>query len=183
MRSIDLLVAEFDRESGVTRALLERFPADRAAWRPHVKSMTLGALALHLATLPAWVGMTLRQSELDLNPPGGQGYRPPDWESPAAALALFESNVAAARAVLVNTAEAELEAPWTLKNGGHTLFTMPRVGVLRTFVFNHIVHHRGQLSVYLRLCDVPLPSMYGPTADVPIDSRKAVDRRDLGAAD
>jgi uncharacterized damage-inducible protein DinB len=166
MRTIDLLVAEFDRESGVTRTLLERLPEDRAAWKPHPKSMALGGLALHLATLPVWVGMTLRQTELDLNPPGGPGYQPPVWESHKAMLALFDANTAAARAALVATADAELAAPWTLKNDGHTLFTMPKGGVLRAFVFNHIVHHRGQLSVYLRLCDVPLPSIYGPTADV-----------------
>lgn len=168
MRSIDLLVAEFDRESGITRTLLERVPEDRASWTPHPRSTTLGDLALHLATLPVSVNMTVERSELDLNPPGGPGHQRPVWASRAALLALFDANTAAARAALVRAADAELEAPWTLRNAGHPLFTMPKGGVLRTWVFNHIVHHRGQLSVYLRLCEVPLPPMFGPTADVPM---------------
>jgi uncharacterized damage-inducible protein DinB len=168
MRLMDLLLAEFDRESGVTRALLERVPDDKAGWAPHPKSSTLGGLALHLAQLPTWVVMTLQQAEFDLDPPGAAPRQPPVWESRGSLLASFDANAAAARAVLVAAADVELQAPWTLKRGGHTLFTMPKAGALRTWVFNHAVHHRGQLSVYLRLCDVPLPSMYGPTADLPL---------------
>lgn len=168
MRLIDLFLTEFDRECGVTRALLERLPDDKAAWKPHAKSTSLGDLALHLAHLPTWVTMTLQRSEFDMNPPGGPAWTNPTWESRLALLAAFDAHVATARAALAATEEAELGAPWTLKNGGHTLFTIPKAGVLRTWVFNHIVHHRGQLSVYLRLCDVPLPPMFGPTADVPM---------------
>ena len=167
MRPIELLLAEFDREHGVTRTLLERLPEDRAPWKPHPKSMSLGDLALHLAQLPVWVSLTLQQPELDMNPPGGTPWPKRAWTSRDALLASFDTNVAAARAVLSAASDAELQAPWTLKNGGHTLFTMPKAGVLRTFVFNHSVHHRGQLSVYLRLCDVPVPPMFGPTADAP----------------
>jgi uncharacterized damage-inducible protein DinB len=168
MRSIDLLVAELDRESGVTRTLFERLPEERVTWRPHPKSFSLGDLALHLANLPTWIPETLAHSELDLHPPDAPAQPPRAWVSKATLLAEFDRNVTAARAALVAAADAELQAPWTLKNGGRALFTMPKAGVLRTWVFNHIVHHRGQLSVYLRLCDVPLPSMFGPTADLPL---------------
>jgi len=168
MRLIDLLVAELDRESGVTRALFERLPDDKAGWKPHPKSFSLGDLALHLANLVTWIPDTLRQSEFDLHPPDAPAQPSRAWVSKAQLLAEFDRNVAAARAALVGAADAELQAPWTLKNGGRPLFTMPKAGVLRTWVFNHIVHHRGQLSVYLRLCDVPLPSMFGPTADQPL---------------
>jgi len=168
MRPLELLVSELDRESGVTRTLLERLPEDKAAWKPHEKSFSLGDLALHLAELPTWIPATLGHAELDMRPPGAAPQPRPSWESKDALLASFDVNVAAARAALVAAADAELQAPWTLKNGGHTLFTMPKGGVLRTWVFNHLVHHRGQFSVYLRLCDVPLPSMFGPTADAPM---------------
>lgn len=165
MRIVDTLLAEFDHESGVTRTLLERVPEDKAAWKPHEKSYTLAQLALHLAELPTWIPETLRRSEFDMNPPGGTPQPRPSWKSRAELLASFDRNVAGAREALASTADAELGAPWTLRNAGHMLFTMPKGGVLRTWVFNHSVHHRGQLTVYLRLCDVPLPMVYGPTAD------------------
>jgi len=114
-----------------------------------------------------WVTLTLQQAELDMNPPGGAPWPKREWTSREALLASFDTNVASARAVLSAASDVELQAPWTMKNGGHTLFTMPKAGVLRTFVFNHSVHHRGQLSVYLRLCDVQVPPMIGPTADAP----------------
>jgi uncharacterized damage-inducible protein DinB len=160
----DALLPEFDREMGVTRRLLERVPDGQFAWQPHPKSMTLGRLAEHLAELPQWVGATVMQTSLDLavarRP---EGYQPPATR--AAVLAMFDANVAAARGALAGRSDAELMAPWSLLRGEHTLFTMPKAGVLRAFVLNHIVHHRGQLSVYLRLRDVPLPSIYGPSAD------------------
>jgi hypothetical protein len=167
MRAIDQLLLDFDRESGVTRVLLERVPEDRIAWKPHPRSTSLGDLALHLASLPAWVKVTLTQAEFDLNPPDGVLSSPP-WVSREALLATFDANVASARAVLGGAVEGELHAPWTLKHCGHPLFTVPRVTALRTWAFNHAIHHRGQLSVYLRLCDVPVPAMYGPSADVPL---------------
>jgi uncharacterized damage-inducible protein DinB len=160
----EALLPEFDREMGVTRRLLERVPDGQFAWQPHPKSMTLGRLAEHLAELPQWVGATVMQTSLDLavarRP---EGYQPPATR--AAVLAMFDANVAAARGALTGRSDAELMAPWSLLRGEHTLFTMPKAGVLRAFVLNHIVHHRGQLSVYLRLRDVPLPSIYGPSAD------------------
>lgn len=158
------LLPEFDREMGVTRRLLERVPDGQFGWQPHTKSMTLGRLAEHLAELPQWFGHTINQSGIDM----GTARRPEGYRSPAtrdAVVAMFDTNVAAARAALDGKTDAELLAPWTLSRGGHPMFTMPKAAVLRAFVLNHMVHHRGQLSVYLRMHDVPLPSMYGPSAD------------------
>jgi uncharacterized damage-inducible protein DinB len=164
MAIADALLPEFDREMGVTRRLLERVPDGQFAWQPHPRSMTLGRLSEHLAELPQWVGTAVAESGLDLAAARRpDGYQPP--ASRAAVLAMFDTNVAAARAALAGRTDAELMAPWTLRRGEHTVFTMPKAGVLRSFVFNHIIHHRGQLSVYLRLHDVPLPSIYGPSAD------------------
>ena len=158
------LLPEFDHEAAVTRTVLERVPEAHADWRPHPKSMALGQLAIHIAAIPGWGIVTLRDRELDLAPPGG-GPRPAQWESLAATLALFDAQIARARAALVATTDLELAQPWTLKKAGEKVFTAPRASVLRSFVLNHAVHHRAQLGVYLRLLDVPVPAMYGPTAD------------------
>lgn len=164
MSLVDGLLPEFDREMGVTRRLLERLPDGQFAWQPHPKSMTLGRLAEHLAELPQWVGTAVKDAGLDL----ATARRPDGYQPPAtrdAVLAMFDANVAAARGVLTGRSDAELMAPWSLQRAGQTIFTMPKAGVLRAFVLSHIIHHRGQLSVYLRLHDVPLPSIYGPSAD------------------
>jgi uncharacterized damage-inducible protein DinB len=152
---------EFDHEVSTTRKLLERVPDDRLDWKPHVKSFSLGQLAQHVATVPMWGSITLSQSELDM----GAFARPEELRSRADILTLFDANVANTRATLVGKTDGELMAPWTLKNGGHTIFSMPKATVWRSFVLNHLIHHRGQLSVYLRMHDVPLPSIYGPSAD------------------
>jgi uncharacterized damage-inducible protein DinB len=110
----------------------------------------------------------MAQTELDLNPPGGPSFTPPDFGSTTGTLARFDDNVKKAREAIAAASDADFMVPWTLKNHGHVIFTLPRVAVLRSFVVNHIIHHRGQLSVYLRLRDVPLPSIYGPTADEPM---------------
>jgi uncharacterized damage-inducible protein DinB len=162
------ILPEFDHEMATTRSLLERVPDAQPDWKPHTKSMPLGGLAIHLANIPSWSVMTLTESELDFNPPGGTPWEPPKFESTPATLKTFDQNVANAREVLAATSDEEIMQSWTLKNGGQILFTLPRVAVLRSFVMNHIIHHRGQLSVYLRLLDVPLPSIYGPTADTPM---------------
>lgn len=162
------LLPEFDHEMETTRTLLERVPDAQGGWKPHPKSMTLGRLAVHLAELPGWALMALQQAELDLNPPGGPTYTPPRFESTAALLTLFNANVRNARAALAAATDAQMMVTWTLKNGGKTVFSLPRGAVFRSFVMNHGIHHRGQLSVYLRLQNVPLPSIYGPTADTPM---------------
>jgi uncharacterized damage-inducible protein DinB len=161
MPLVDTLLPEFDHEMTVTRKLLERVPDDRFDWRPHPKSMTLGQLAQHVATIPMWGSMTMNVSELDL---GGSQAAPP-MKSRAELLTAFDKNVADTRAALTGRGDGEFTVPWTLKNSGQTIFSMPRAMVWRGFVVSHLIHHRGQLSVYLRMNDVPVPSMYGPSAD------------------
>jgi len=159
------ILPEFDHQTATTRALLERVPEGKAEWKPHAKSMSLGQLAMHIANLPQWASITLERTEFDTNPPGGSRVTSPAYESGPNLLRSYDANVSAARALLVRTTDAEFMVPWTLKNGGKSMFSMPRVAVLRSFVLNHAVHHRGQLSVYLRLLDVAIPNIYGPTAD------------------
>ncbi|HEX2188465.1 MAG TPA: DinB family protein [Longimicrobiaceae bacterium] len=159
------LFADFDQEMATTRTLLERVPEDRAGWAPHPKSTTLGGLATHIPALVGLAATAMVTEEVDMNPPGGGGYTPPGFTTTAALLAEFDAQVAKARAAIDAASDEELQVPWSLKTGGHTIFTIPRAAVVRSMVINHVVHHRGQLSVYLRLNDVPLPSIYGPTAD------------------
>ncbi|MCM3879939.1 MAG: DinB family protein [Vicinamibacterales bacterium] len=165
MSIAESLLPEFDHETATTRLLLERVPESKTSWKPHDKSRSLGQLAMHIATIPQWTPVTLTQTEFDTNPPGGRAYGPPAFESLEHMLSTYDSGVVAARALLTATTDGEFMVPWTLKRSGHTLFSMPRAGVFRTFIMNHAVHHRGQLTVYLRQCDVTLPSIYGPTAD------------------
>jgi len=161
MPMVDAMLPEFDHEMSVTRKLLERVPEDKADWKPHAKSMSLGQLAQHVATLPQWGSMTLKQQEFDL------GANPPNEpiRTRAELLSTFDRLVADTRGALAGKTDAELMAPWALKKDGHTIFQMPKASVWRSFVISHLVHHRGQLSVYLRLHDVPVPSIYGPSAD------------------
>lgn len=161
MAIVDALLPEFDREMTTTRKLLERVPDDKFEWKPHEKSMSLGGLATHVATVPMWGQMALTQSEIDI---GGNPHVPA-ITSRAELLAAFDRNVASTRAALVGRSDPEFMAPWSLKRDGHTIFSMPKVAVWRSFVMSHLIHHRGQLSVYLRLQNVPIPSIYGPSAD------------------
>jgi len=161
MPLVDALLPEFDHEMTVTRRLLERVPDDKFGWKPHPRSMSLGDLAQHVATIPMWGSMTLNLSELDLG--GSQQLAP--LKSRAELLAAFDQNVSTTRAALAGKGDGEMMAPWALKRDGQTIFSMPKAGVWRGFVLSHLIHHRGQLSVYLRMNDVPIPSMYGPSAD------------------
>jgi uncharacterized damage-inducible protein DinB len=163
MPLVEALLPEFDREMSLTRKILERVPEDRFDWKPHQKSYSLGQLAQHVATIPMWGSATLNQSEIDL---GGSDRLAP-ITTRAALLTLFDGHVAGTRAALVGKTDAELNAPWTLKNSGHVVFSMPKASVWRSFVISHLIHHRAQLGVYLRMQDVPLPALYGPTADEP----------------
>jgi uncharacterized damage-inducible protein DinB len=158
---VDALLSEFDHEMSTTRKLLERVPEDRLAWKPHPRSYSLGDLATHVANLASWGEITLNRSEFDL----AGGGRLPAAASRADLLSTFDRNVAATRAALSGKSDGELMAGWSLKNGANTFFTMPKAAVWRSFVMNHLIHHRAQLSVYLRMHDVPLPAMYGPSAD------------------
>jgi uncharacterized damage-inducible protein DinB len=162
MPIVDALLPEFDHEMTTTRKVLERVPDDRFDWKPHGKSFSMGELARHVATLPMWGSTTLTQSELDL---GGDNARMPALKTRAEVLTSFDNAVSNTRAALAGVSDAELMAPWTLKRSGQVIFSMPKATVWRSFFMNHVIHHRGQLSVYLRLNDVPVPSMYGPSAD------------------
>ena len=159
----DALLPEFDHEMGTTRRVLERVPESEFAWKPHDKSFSLGQLAGHVANIPTWVGHILQNSVCDVSTAGDTRPRQP--ESLAILLADFDKNVKAARAGIAATGDGEMLAPWTFKSGEQVVFTMPRAATLRSFIMNHLIHHRGQLTVYLRLKNVPVPSVYGPTAD------------------
>lgn len=172
MAIAESILPEFDHETATTRALLERVPQDKAEWKPHHKSMSLGQLAMHIANLPQWAFYALERTEFDTNPPDGARVTGPSYESSAKLLQVYDANVAAARALVARTTDGEFMVQWTLKNGGKSMFSMPRVAVLRSFILNHTVHHRGQLSVYLRLLDVPIPSIYGPTADMQLNVQR-----------
>jgi uncharacterized damage-inducible protein DinB len=163
------LLPEFDHEMNTTRALLERVPVEAAAWKPHPRSFSLGELAMHIATLPTLGQSVMEEEELDLNPPGGPEYSLAAFESSAGLLETFDTAVRAVRAAIEVASDEELMEVWTMKSAGETILSRPRVAVLRVVMMNHIIHHRGQLSVYLRLQNVPLPSIYGPTADTELE--------------
>jgi uncharacterized damage-inducible protein DinB len=168
MSIADHLMPEFDHEMASTRSLLERLPDDRGDWKPHPKSMSLGELAVHVAGIPSYCTFTIQETELDLNPPGGPKFPKTHFSNVAALLEQFDDNVRDARALLVSASDGDLMEMWTLKNGGAVVFSLPRVAVYRSMVMNHLIHHRGQLTVYARLNDVPLPGIYGPSADTPM---------------
>jgi uncharacterized damage-inducible protein DinB len=155
-------LAELDNEVKVTRQVLERIPADKFDWKPHEKSMTFGRLASHVAEMFGWTKDTLHSDVLDF---ATMEYKPFEPTSTEELLALFDEQIANSRAALADVSDEKFMTEWTMRNGDQVYFTMPKVAVMRTFVMNHIIHHRGQLSVYLRLNDIPVPSIYGPSAD------------------
>jgi len=157
----DGLIPEFDAELASTRRVLERIPMDKASWKPHAKSFALGDLATHVVQMHTWVGETLRKDKIDMI-----GYaRPTVPSTTAELLARFDEYAKDAREALAAATDEQMLGNWSLTAGEQVYFTMPRIACLRTFVFNHVVHHRGQLTVYLRLLDVPVPGLYGPSAD------------------
>ena len=159
------LLPEFDQEMANTRKTLERVPDDKFGWKPHDKSYAMGALTTHLANLPSWTVLTINADSFDLAPPGAEPFKMQEVKSTQEALAMFDKNVADARAAIAGASDEQLFKPWSLLSGGNTLMTLPKIAVLRSFVMNHIIHHRAQLGVYLRLNDIPVPSIYGPSAD------------------
>ena len=157
----DTFVPEFDQEMATTRRALERVPTEKGEWKPHPKSFALGHLAQLIAGMPGWILTMTTSTELDLAKGAGYSFEPTET-----LVARFDKLVAEARAALVAAKESDFDVPWSLKMGERVLLTMPRGANIRS-TLNHLIHHRGQLSVYLRLVDVPVPSMYGPTADEP----------------
>ncbi|MEO8050590.1 MAG: DinB family protein [Acidobacteriota bacterium] len=157
----DALLPEFDHEMATARKVIERVPVEKFGYKPHEKSMTMGQLASHIAEMPTWATTGITTDSLDL----AGGYKPFEPATSAELLREFDKNVAAARGAIGGVSDETLMESWSLKKGEITLMTMPKMAVLRTFVLNHIIHHRGQLSVYLRLNNIPVPSIYGPSAD------------------
>ena len=163
MTIAELLLPEVEQEMTTTRRVLERVPDDKLAWKPHDRSWSMGDLASHIVNMIKWTDVTMNQTEFDL------GSVPPEQlnqaaKSRAELLAWFDANAAGARQAL-GRSDADYAVPWTLKQGAQEFFTMPRYTCIRSFLLNHMVHHRAQLGVYLRLNDIPVPAIYGPSAD------------------
>lgn len=165
MRISDTLLPEFDQEMANTRRTLERVPDEKFDWTPHQKSMAMGALATHLANIPTWAVHALEKDSIDLAPVGAPPLRVEPARTCSEVLERFDKAVSQARAVIEEASNERLLQPWSLLSGGKTVMTLPRVAVLRGFVMNHNIHHRAQLGVYLRLNDIAVPSIYGPSAD------------------
>jgi uncharacterized damage-inducible protein DinB len=165
MKISDTLLPEFDQESGMTKSVLERCPEAKFNFKPHEKSWDLIQLATHLANLPMWTVMTLKQDQLDIAPPGAPPYKEELAKTTQELVEKFTKNTADARAAIASTSDEEFMKNWTLLKAGQSLFSMPKAACLRSFVMNHGIFHRGQLAVYLRLIDVPVPALYGPSAD------------------
>ena len=159
------LLPEFDYEMANTRRTLERVPEDKLSWKPDPRSMSMGRLAGHVAEMPSWGAMTLQTDSLDINPGGKGNFEALTATSRAQVLAEFDKNIAATRAAIEKTSDADFMKSWSLLNNGAVMLTMPRIGVIRSFVMNHVIHHRAQLTVYFRLNGVPVPALYGPSAD------------------
>ncbi len=160
----EAMLAEFNHEAANTRKMLEVVPAGKLGWQPHEKSMTLGRLSGHIAEIPGWGTMMVGKDELDFE---GSNFQPVNPDSVEGLLEAHDQGVAAFNESLQGQDDATLMQTWTMRNGDHVYFSMPCVAAMRGFVLNHIVHHRGQLSVYLRQLEIPLPQVYGPTADSP----------------
>jgi uncharacterized damage-inducible protein DinB len=159
MSIANALLPEFDQEMATTRKLLERVPSDKGEWKPHPKSFALGHLTQLVATMPGWLTKQVRGT--DINLAAGPGY---SFQTTESLLGQFDKHVREAREAIAGAKDADYKLPWSLKMGDRVLFTSPRGEVVRQTI-NHLIHHRGQLTVYLRLNDVPIPSIYGPTAD------------------
>ena len=163
MTIAETLLPEFDQEMAGLRKILERVPDGKSDWKPHEKSMPLARLATHLAELPAWTTNCVTKDGLEFNPP----YKPTILHTTQERLALFDMYLKEARAALAAAKDSEWQKTWTMKFSGKVVFALPRSAVYRSSAMNHMIHHRAQLGVYLRLLGVPLPFLYGPTADEP----------------
>jgi len=161
----ETILPEFDHEMANTRKTIERVPNGKFEYKPHDKSFTLGQLASHIVNIPTWTQETLMQDSVDVNPGDGEGFSTPQHNSVEDLLKSFDEAVTRARETIAETTDEQMLQPWSLLNAGETVLTMPRIAVLRSFILNHQIHHRAQLTVYLRLNDVPLPALYGPSAD------------------
>lgn len=166
MKITELLLAELHREAAGIRKTLERVPEGKNDWKPHEKSMALGYLATIVATIPAWLDMVVNMDELDINPPGGPKFKPAEWKTRRDLLQQFEASLEKGRAVLEATTDDHLlNTKWRMLAAGKVMSEQPRYVAIRDGVLNHMAHHRGQLTVYLRLNGEKVPAIYGPSAD------------------
>jgi uncharacterized damage-inducible protein DinB len=165
MAIADSFLPEFGQEMANTRKMLALVPDDKLDYAPHGKSMKMGRLSSHIAEMAGWAVNIVNTSELDVAPVGGPSYQPFIAGSRDELLAAFDKNVAAVKDAVAGASDEALMTSWSLLAGGKNFFTMPRIAVLKSMVLNHIIHHRAQLGVYLRMNDVPIPGMYGPSAD------------------
>ena len=165
MKICDAILPEYDQEVATTRKCLARIPDGKFSYKPHPKSFEMGALAVHIATMLDWGVLTMQTDSFDYAPLGGEPYVAPKAATNAELLAMYDKASAAFREALAGAENEAMMKPWSLMAGGQTMFTMPKAAVIRGMILNHIVHHRGQLSVYLRMCDIPVPAIYGPSAD------------------
>ena len=165
MKISESLLPEFDQEASMTKSVLERCPEAKFDFKPHEKSWELVRLATHLATLPSWTLITLKQDTFDVMPVGAPPYKQELAKTTAELVEWFVKNTADARAAIAEASDEEFGKTWTMLKGGEKMFSMPKGICLRSFVMNHGIFHRGQLAVYLRLIDVPVPAIYGPSAD------------------
>jgi uncharacterized damage-inducible protein DinB len=159
------ILPEFDQEMAGTRKTLERIPDDKLQWKAHPKSNTIGWVGSHLVEIPGWVEGTLTGDSWDFSPPGQEPYQTPMLSSSRQIVAAFDQNVAAARRAIEATPDHAFQKDWSLYWQGERVFTMPRLAVIRSFILNHMIHHRAILTVYLRLNDIPVPALYGPSGD------------------
>ena len=165
MKLTEFFLDELEREAAATRRTLERVPEGRNDWKPHERSMTLGYLSVLVASMPSWVALMVGQDELDLTSPGGAKLRPQEVPTSRELVRVLDESTAKARAALAGTTDEHLMTPWRFVIGGQVAQEEPRYVMIRDAVFNHLAHHRGQLTVYLRLNGAPVPAIYGPSAD------------------
>jgi uncharacterized damage-inducible protein DinB len=165
MSYAESILPEFDQEMANTRKVLERIPDDKFDWRAHPKSNTIGWNANHLAEIPGWVEGTVASDTFDIAPTGGSRYQSPNLTTRKEILDLFDRNVASARKAIAAAKDQDMGKTWSLVEGGKPLLSLPRAAAIRTFILNHLIHHRAILCVYLRLNDIPVPGLYGPSGD------------------
>lgn len=159
------LLPEFDHEMAGTRKTIERIPEDKLSWKAHPKSNSIGWVAAHLANIVNWADITMIGDSFDIAPPGKEPYRTNVPDKVSDILKIFDDNLVKSRAAIAAASDELMMKPWSLLSGGQAVMTMPKIAVLRTFVMNHSIHHRAHLCVYLRLNDVPVPGLYGPSGD------------------
>jgi uncharacterized damage-inducible protein DinB len=165
MKMTEFFLTQLEREAASSRLALQRVPEGHNGWKPHQKSMELGYLAALVATMPAWIISMVKQTEFDMRSAEAQNFKPGEWQTRAELIAMLEKSVAGAREALQNTNDEHLLKPWRFVVGGHVVSENPRHLMIADSVFSHLAHHRGQLTVYLRLNEASVPALYGPSAD------------------